>query len=231
MKKTITVLATVLMSFSLSLTANANEMLDKDYIESEIWEEMWLGKDDDGTEFPEASYKHHLLDEWLNENYGSDDYDWTAIGELKYQYKDYYNSLTENWDFNDENGKWTIETDDNSYSFMLTNNTWQMIDQNGNTVDSFPPFSTLEEEENPNPQSVNDNSTESNRVIGSVDSRTEKPSEGIEISDGKVTAEITEGTVKSDSEQSESNKALPLAIGGIAVVGIGAAVIIYKKRK
>ena len=89
MKKLITLLAIIALVSNISLDVHAAGILDKDYIESEIWEEMWLGKGDDGTEFPEASYKHHLLDEWLNENYGSDDYDWTAIGELKYQYKDY----------------------------------------------------------------------------------------------------------------------------------------------
>ena len=101
MKKIITAIAVMAMSLNLS-TANATEMLNKDYIETEIWEEVWLGKGDNGTDFPEASYKHHLLDEWLDDNYGSDEYDWSELGELKYQYKDYYNNLTENWDFNDD---------------------------------------------------------------------------------------------------------------------------------
>lgn len=57
MKKIITALTTICLTSSVSLTAHATEMLDKDYIESEIWEEMWLGKNDDGTEYPEASYK------------------------------------------------------------------------------------------------------------------------------------------------------------------------------
>ena len=88
MKKIITTLATLCIASSLGITAHAAEILDKDYIESEIWTEIWLGKGDDGTEYPEASYKHHLLDEWIDENYGSDEYDWTELGELKYEYKD-----------------------------------------------------------------------------------------------------------------------------------------------
>lgn len=99
MKKIITAIAVATVSLSLSLTVNAVEILDKDYIETEIWEDVWLGKVDNGTNFPEASYKHHLLDEWLDDNYGSDEYDWSELGEIKYQYKDYYNNLTENWNF------------------------------------------------------------------------------------------------------------------------------------
>ena len=230
MKKLITSLAMIALVSNISLAVHAAEILDRDYIESEIWEEMWLGKDDDGTEFPEASYKRHLLDEWLNENYGSDDYDWTAIGELKYQYKDYYNSLTEKWNFNDENGKWTIETEDNTYSFMLTNNAWQMIDQNGNAIDSFPIFSTLEEEEKLNDSPINDNGESGNRVIGSVDNRTETYSDSLYGDESNVTANDTKSAEENDSERSEGN-ALPLIIGGAAIVGIGTGIVIYKKRK
>ena len=45
-------LAALFIASAVSLTAYAEETLDRDYIESEIWEEVWLGKDDDGTEFP-----------------------------------------------------------------------------------------------------------------------------------------------------------------------------------
>ena len=96
MKKLITAVCVTALALSSGLTSYAAEILDRDYIESEIWEEVWLGKDDNETDFPEASYKHHLLDQWLDENYGSDDYDWSALGELKYSYKEYYNALIEN---------------------------------------------------------------------------------------------------------------------------------------
>ncbi len=62
MKKIITALTTLCIASSVSLTAHAAENLDRDYIETEIWEDMWNGKDDNGLDFPEASYKHHLLD-------------------------------------------------------------------------------------------------------------------------------------------------------------------------
>ena len=57
MKKIITTIAVTAISISMSLTAYAADMLDKNYIESEIWEDIWLGKSDNGTEFPEASFK------------------------------------------------------------------------------------------------------------------------------------------------------------------------------
>ena len=104
MKKIITAICCTTMMFCPKMpTVYAAEMLDRDYIEPESWEDMWHGKGDDGTTFPEASYKHHLLDQWLNDNYGSDEYDWTELGELKYEYKRYYQDKIEDWDFNDDN--------------------------------------------------------------------------------------------------------------------------------
>lgn len=117
MKKLILSIAIMAVFLAFPTASHAAEMLEKDYIKAEIWEEIWLGKSDNGTEFPESSYKHHLLEKWVDENYGDDDYDWTIIGELKYSYKNYYKNLTENWNFNDDNGIWTIETEDNFYSF------------------------------------------------------------------------------------------------------------------
>ena len=62
MKKMILSLAIMAVFLAFPTVAQAEEMLEKDYITSEIWEEIWLGKSDDGTEFPESSYKHHLLE-------------------------------------------------------------------------------------------------------------------------------------------------------------------------
>ena len=149
----ITLSAFVITSMPFSVTAYAAENLDRDYIEAEIWDDMWNGKGDNGIDFPEASYKHHLLDKWLDENYGSDEYDWSELGELKYEYKDYYRSYIEDFDFNDDdNGNWTIETPEHSYSFTYWQDNWIMTDENGNTVDSFPPFSTLKDDEEPEGQ-------------------------------------------------------------------------------
>ena len=227
MKKIILSIAIMAVFLAFPLTAHAVEMLEKDYIKSEIWEEIWLGKSDDGTEFPESSYKHHLLEKWVDENYGNDNYDWTAIGELKYSYRNYYKNLTENWDFNDDNDIWTIETEDNFYSFQLVNNQWNMIDENGNTVDIFPIFSTLDEEKTERP--IDDNGNDLPRVIGDV-ARTEMPSNIIADSDNEFTSNTIENAVEIDVKRSESSL-LPFVIGGLAIVVSGTAFMIYKKRK
>lgn len=227
MKKIILSIVIMAIFLAFPLTAHAEEMLEKDYITAEIWEEIWLGKSDNGTEFPESSYKHSLLDKWVDENYGDDDYDWTAIGELKYSYRNYYKNLTENWDFNDDNGIWTIETEDNFYSFQLVNNQWNMLDENGNTVDIFPIFSTLDEEKIERP--IDDNGNDSPRVKGDV-TRTGMPSDSIADSSNEFTSDTIENAVEIDVKRSESSS-LPFVIGGLAIVGVGTGIVLYKKKK
>ena len=215
MKKIITTIAVTAISISMSLTAYAADMLDKNYIESEIWEDMWLGKSDNGTEFPEASFKHHLLDEWITQNYGSDDFDWSELGELKYQYKRYYENYIAGWDFNDDdNGNWTIDTEEHSYHFQLINHTWNMIDENGDTVDTFPPFST--EELQPNSNYANQNGSSSNRVIGQI---TEEAKTTSENENSQKSVKHHKGTI------------VPIIIGIIALVGIGAVLLLFRKNK
>ena len=215
MKKIITTIAVTAISISMSLTAYAADMLDKNYIESEIWEDMWLGKSDNGTEFPEASFKHHLLDKWITQNYGSDDFDWSELGELKYQYKRYYENYIAGWDFNDDdNGNWTIDTEEHSYHFQLINHTWNMIDENGDTVDTFPPFST--EELQPNSNYANQNGSSSNRVIGQI---TEEAKTTSENEDSQKSVKHNKGTI------------MPVIIRIIALVGIGAVLLFFRKNK
>ena len=146
-QKIIPIAASITLIGSASLTAYADNMLDKDYIVREIWSDWWHGKGDDGLIFPEASYKHHILTDWVNDNYGNDNYDWSKIGQLNYNFKDYYDELTDNWNFNeDRDGNWTIITDETTYHFNLQNGKWLMSDDNGNVIDSFMPFSTLTED-------------------------------------------------------------------------------------
>lgn len=227
MKKIILSIAIMTVFLAFPLTAHAEEMLEKDYIKAEIWAEIWLGKSDDGTEFPESSYKHHILEKWVDENYGDDDYDWTAIGELKYSYKDYYKNLTENWDFNDDNGIWTIETEDNFYNFQLVGNQWNMFDENGSVADTFPVFSTIEDEKTERP--IDGEGNDSPRVIGDV-TRTETLSDSLVDSGNEFTSATIENAVEIDLKRSESSS-LPYVVGSIAVVGIAAAVMIYKRKK
>ena len=117
-QKIVPILASMVLIGSASLTSYADDILDKDYIVSEIRSDWWQGKGDDGLIFPEASFKHHILTEWVNDNYGNDDYDWNKIGQLNYNFKDYYDELTYDWGFNgDHDGNWTIDTDETTYHF------------------------------------------------------------------------------------------------------------------
>lgn len=94
-----------------------------------------------------------------------------------------------------------------------------MLDENGITVDIFPIFSTLDEEKIE--RLIDDNGNSSPRVIGDV-TRTEIPS--------KVTEETIENAVEIDVSRSESSP-LPFIIGGLAIVGVGTGIVLYKKKK
>ena len=234
MKKIITTVFCTAIALCSGLNVYAAEILERDYIEAEIWEDMWNGKGDNGIDFPEASYKHHLLDKWLDENYGSDEYDWTELGELKYEYKDYYRSYIEDFDFNDDdNGNWAIETPEHSYSFTYWQDNWIMTDENGNTVDSFPPFSTLKDDEEPEvPQGkhIDDDGNGSPRVIGKVSGGTESASEGGSSAEGNDTPDSQSSVSEGDSEHSGAN---PLAIiaGVAALAGVGGATYYFTKKR
>ena len=217
---------------NISVTAHAGEMLDRDYIESEIWQEMWLGRNDDGTEFPEASFKHHLLDEWIDENYGSDEYNWSDVEELKYSYRRYYKDYIEDWDFNDDdNGNWTIETDEHSYSFTMFQNEWLMLDENGNTVDTFPPFSTLESESEKAPisGSTDSESEDALKVKSSFDSGAETTSDEPDSESMEFDEDSTENAAESCTDDSAS--IAPLIVGAIIIIIIGAVGIYMYQRK
>ena len=234
MKKFITAVFCTALAFSSGLTAYAAEALDRDTVETAIWEDLWNGKGDNGLDYPEASYKHHLLDKWLDENYGTGGLDWSDTGEIKHEYRRYYRGLIDGWDFEDDNnGGWTIDTEDNHYSFTLLNGNWQMIDKNGDTVDTFPPFSTLEEDESETAgeYEIHDGGADSPRVIGEVTARTETASEGGSAAEGNDTAVSPSGGSEGNSEGSGVNS-LAIIAGVAALAGVGGAgYYIMKKRK
>lgn len=179
------------------------------------------------------SIADHLLDKWLDENYGTGGYDWTDVGEVTHGYRKYYRDLIDGWDFEDDNsGKWTIETESNHYSFTLLNGNWQMIDKNGDTVDIFPPFSTLkdEPEESTGGHQINDNGEDSPRVIGEVAGGTETTAESDSSAEGNDTPDSPSSVSEDDSERSGAN---PLAIiaGVAALAGVGGAGYYFMKKK
>ena len=156
------------------------------------------------------------------------------MGEVTHGYRKYYRDLIDGWNFEDDNsGNWTIETEDNFYSFTLLNGTWQMIDRNGDTVDTFPPFSTLkdEPEESTGVYEINDKGEDSPRVIGEVAGGTETASEGGSSAEGNDTPDSLSSVSDGDFERSGAN---PLAIiaGVAALAGVGGiGYYMTKKRK
>ena len=222
-QKIIPIAASITLIGSASLTAYADNMLDKDYIVREIWSDWWHGKGDDGLIFPEASYKHHILTDWVNDNYGDDNYDWSKIGQLNYNFKDYYDELTDNWNFNDDrDGNWTIITDETTYHFNLQNGKWLMSDDNGNVIDSFMPFSTLTE----------DTAKEGYHSVTADNGKgtAHRVGENLKIDDD-TTVDISEEATASTSEKKTSN-GLIYGISGIILAGIAvlAGFLIRKKR-
>lgn len=208
---------------SASLTASTDDMLDKDYIVSEIWSDWWQGKRDDGLIFPEASFQHHILTEWVNDNYSDDDYDWSKIGQLNYNFKDYYDELTDNWDFNDDrDGNWTISTDETTYHFNLQNGKWLMSDNNGNVVDSFMPFSTLEK----------DTAEEKSSIVNADDGNGTVHRVGENLKIEEATIDVSEETTESESESEEkASNGLIYGIGGVILAGIAVLVGVLIKKK
>ena len=108
------------------------------------------------------------------------------------------------------------------------------MDENGNTVDSFPPFSTLKDDEEPEvPQGkhIDDDGNGSPRVIGKVSGGTESASEGGSSAEGNDTPDSQSSVSEGDSEHSGAN---PLAIiaGVAALAGVGGiGYYMTKKRK
>ena len=206
----------MLMGSGVRVYADEAEMVDKDEVIEVLWEENWLGRGDDGIIFPEASYKRHILEQWVSDHYGDDDYNWYDTGNLKYSYADYYNRLTADWDFDDdEDGNWYITTPEHKYSFRIISGKWNMIDENGDTVDTFMPFSTLEEDVTEQKGNViDDDGDDSPRVIG-------EPARGTEA----VTA------AAEDTDSKKGSSALPIAVCGIAVIGGAGAFLYFRNKK
>ena len=204
MKKIFTIILTAMISINFCIFASAEENLKKEYIEEKIWEEMWHGKNDDGYKFPEASYKHHLLVQWVEDNYGNDDYNWGALGELKYAYKDYYRDLIKEWTFFDDGkGNWSIIAPDNRYTFSMLNGRWNMIDKNGSTVDTFPPFNSIEEEKKAKKNNSkneetrkSDDNQETNSSGNNAETVTESNNSDEENSGEKTTENSSENTTE-----------------------------------
>lgn len=99
-----------------------------------------------------------------------------------------------------------------------------MIDRNGDTDDTFPPFSTLEEDEaeTKGGYEIDDDGAASPRVTGKVTDGMETASESLAYREGNDTAESLENGSEGDSERSGVD---PLVV----IVGVG--YYVTKKKK
>lgn len=222
MPRFIPILTSVCLTLpTLSVTAYA-ENLDKDTIVSEIWSEWWLGQSDNGRTFPEASYKHHILEKWVDENY---DYEGADISEIQHNFKRYYKNLIENWDFNDDdNGNWKIDTDTTTYHFGFEDGKWLMIDSNGDIIDTFMPFSTLEESKLQTPK---EQKNSSHRVKGRA------PQKENIITTSEIIAITNKNVSESRTGASNGNSnSLLYIIVGLILAGLGTiGFLLYKRNK
>ncbi len=219
MKKVFALIAGMMMFAGAGMSVQADEvqMADKNTIKEEIWEDVWQGRGDNGIIFPEASFKRHILEKWVDDNYGDDDYNWTDVSKLKYSYTDYYRDLVDKWDFeDDEDGNWTITTPEHRYRFELVSGKWNMIDENGDTVDMFMPFSTLEEDTEPGKTgSVQGDGENSPRVIG-------------EVAGNSETVAVT---MASTPEISSGSSNIIIPVAAIVIMAAAGVFIICRKKK
>ena len=106
-----------------------------------------------------------------------------------------------------------------------------MTDENGNTVESFPPFSTLEDvEDSTNSLEIHDDGADSPRVIGKVSGGAEKPSNSTDTAEGTDTTESFVSDTDGDYVQTGAS---PLMIGGAiaAIAAIGEIGFYMTKRR
>lgn len=235
-KKGVSFVFGILAAFNIGrLTVFADDILSKEEVINELWEERWFGDGDDGTEFPEASFNHHLIEQWVNEHYDDkENYDWSDIGRIDHLYSEYYNDLTGEWIYTDEDGKWYItdEEEGQVYHFTLFQGEWNMIDSNGNTVDTFKPFSTLDAESEVIDDSEKaDKKSDGHKVVAENNKAARQKAS--EWSASVVTVSVNEAVYEATAEHSEKkSNAVPIAAGVAAGVALtsGGVYIISKKK-
>lgn len=221
---------------------HADEIISKEEAVSYIWEDEWNGHDDDGTVWPEASYNYHLLESWVDENYGNPDYNWSDPGQLEYSYSHWYRNLTENWTyFDDEEGGWFI-TDGNTgdkYHFEFTDGTWYMLNEIGEIHDTFGPHSTIDEDDSykAEPDVPDDEDNDGKVIPENQEAAHQKASEWIENKSGDTGSEDAVPATEMSAEEQEDNtmsstgkKAL-YTIAALAGAGVIAGIIYSVKKK
>lgn len=251
-KKTILafIAAAMLTAGVSALPVAAEDYPTEEEIIDTIWEDWWYGEPEDGTTFPEGSYERHVITEWVADNYEEIKGD---VSYAVYQYRQYYKDMTDEWSFkDDDNGNFYIADLDGNpiYHFNFVDGKWNMADENGNVVDSFMPFSTLDEEEddyNPEDDESDEEYDEDSDMPQAEQAVTaeQRATQNINRSDdtnnsvhrvtGTIAPEVqaeTAVTTSATSEKENTNNGWKygVAIGGVAVVAVAGG-LYYKSRK
>lgn len=266
-KKITAFCAASIMAAAMSFSAYAEE--DHVYTREEIIDEYWTdywSNSLPGEDNPEGSLEYHILETWLDEQYGNTDTngepytvnDWSNYWSIRNAWNDYHDDYTKYWHMNDdeETREFTIEeydpeTDETGgvlYTFKFLDGKWNMIDVNGNTVDTFDPhggdgsWDRLQNEDNTDDikdfiKHMNDDSETSSEDTSSY--RTAHPTDDAEeaTTQGKPTAAPTStsrtddessavtasASVKENEPKADESSPLPYILGGIAIVAAGGA--------
>lgn len=234
MKQRFIILATLLMIItsisSISQIVYAEDYLDREQLIDTIWEDWWFGEPEDGTTFPQVSYERHILTEWAEENYKDfgNDFDYAV-----YSYEKYYENLVSEWSFkdDDEGNFYIADLDGNPiYQFIYSEGKWNMINEEGEVVDSFMPFSTLDDENHDTfgqPVHTTKNNNRSNDTVDSVHRVTG-------IISGVKQDEATTLTETEQSNEEEKSNCSGIVISCIVVIAaaiLTGALFLFKKNK
>ena len=140
-------------AMSFSVYAEEDHVYTREEIIDEYWTDYWSNSLP-GEDNPEGSLEYHILETWLDEQYGNTDTngepytvnDWSNYWSIRNAWNDYHDDYTKYWHMNDdeETREFTIEEYDPEteetggvlYTFKFLDGKWNMIDVNGNTVDN-----------------------------------------------------------------------------------------------
>ena len=285
MKKMIKTLLCTIMAAALSLSFSVTAFAERteDYSRQEIIDKIWTKNWDDslpGELNAEGSLWYHILEQFLDEQYGhvkivgdssTKQYlvrDWKDFDEIIDAWGKYRVEYTKLWDFddNEDTGEFTINQIDPDtgevigllYTFEFKDGKWNMLDTDGNVVDSFDPHggdgSRYKDDSSLPPIAVTTDTESSTvehqdapdtpEIVDTPDTPSvETPASSNANADSKKTdSQLSEKTDKEDETDSQSSEvtdsednetsSLPFIIGGAGfiVVATAAGLIVSKKR-
>ena len=253
-------------AMSFSVYAEEDHVYTREEIIDEYWTDYWSNSLP-GEDNPEGSLEYHILETWLNEQYGNTDTngepytvnDWSNYWSIRNAWNDYHDDYTKYWHMNDdeETREFTIEEYDPEteetggvlYTFKFLDGKWNMIDVNGNTVDTFDPhggdgsWDRLQNEDNTDDikdfiKHMNDDDSETSsedtssyRTAHPTDDAEEATTQGkpaaaptsTSRTDDESSAVTASTSVTENEPQADESSPLPYILGGIAIVAAGGA--------